>query len=192
MNTSRLKMCWKVERYYSQCGHWATPVVETFCAKGFASGLACADSSVNAESLPQQRGLCPRCAYQHKRLLPGVVLMHRYSDEGPSVPFSRATLNAKPLAMTKEAREKLAQEAADSNSSLKKEMKPPVFSPNAQDLRYLETEETDRQLWEEQEMGKEVLRQRLRMREKELDKEVELLSCSWVLLSDQKIPSLKP
>jgi hypothetical protein len=108
-----LKMCWKIERYYSRCGHWATPVIETFCAKGFSNGWACGDSQVNAESVPQRDGPCPRCVYRDDRKLPGVAFTHRFSGGGPSVPFSRNSLNAKPLAMAKEEREKLAQEAAE-------------------------------------------------------------------------------
>lgn len=154
-------MCWKVERYYSQCGHWASPIIETFCAKGLSNGVACDDSKVNSDSVPQRRGLCPTCAYQIGRQLPGVALTHRHSDDGPSVPFSRDTLNAKPLAMAKEGRDKLTQKATDSKLSIKKGVEPPISPDIIQGPRTLEIEEVDRQLWEEQESGKELLHERL-------------------------------
>lgn len=195
-NLLRLKMCWKVERYYSQCGHWADPVIEKFCAKGLSDGLACDESKVNSESLPLRRMLCPKCAYQHNRNLPGVAFTHRFNDDGPSVPFSRDSLNAKPLAMAKEEREKIAQEAADSKLRIKKEAKIP-FRSMVPDLSRLKTEEIDRQLWMEQERGKESLHERLKKRDSEAAEEQERQAPSKPPFStkeetSQQVPALGP
>ena len=79
-------MCHLTDRYYAECTHWGVPLVETHCAKGFASRLksGCEDNvTVGSQRIVS---LCPACTYRAS--VTGMLDQTSYPASVPSFPSS--------------------------------------------------------------------------------------------------------
>jgi hypothetical protein len=156
-------MCWFREQYFRQCGHWGIANLESYCERGKVTITGCGDKWIEgpSESLD---GLCPTCKYQRGVKLLGVEITHISHPSLPPVPFSRRSVEEKPLRMTAEAMEQFevledARIAVRKREELRRRQEKPLpQSPGQQpkpwwtreEIKRLKNEEIDRQLMEEQ------------------------------------------